>query len=148
MRIFADGIQKKLAGRSCCGSAIGRCFSISIGLHALQDLTHDQFYILFVHDLSFPGIHALLIVNTKTGFLIQNEYRFASLPETKGSSPHLIFGTKVTDPFVSFDQRMQRESDITHLLAFVKDFALVSPSPVLLAIVNVQMLSPPKPSAA
>ena len=39
-------------------------------------------------------------------------------------------------------------SVITQRLLFVKLLALVSPSPVLLAIVNVQKPSPPNPSAA
>ena len=43
---------------------------------------------------------------------------------------------------------MQSPSDITQRLLLVKVLALVSPSPVLLAMVKVQMLSPPNPSAA
>ena len=44
--------------------------------------------------------------------------------------------------------RMHRLSLITQRLLFVKVLALVRPSPVLLAIVNVQKPSPPNPSAA
>ena len=44
--------------------------------------------------------------------------------------------------------RMHKLSVITQRLLFVNVLALVRPSPVLLAIVNVQNPSPPKPSAA
>ena len=43
---------------------------------------------------------------------------------------------------------MHKLSDITQRLLFVNVLALVSPSPVRLAIVNVQYPSPPNPSAA
>ena len=58
-----------------------------------------------------------------------------------------IFTLFISMIYVPPDQRMQRLSVITQRLLFVNVLALVSPSPVRLAMVNVQKPSPPNPSA-
>ena len=62
------------------------------------------------------------------------------------SSMFLLSMNKLLFAKICF-QRMQRLSHITQRRRFVKVAALVSPSPVRLAMVKVQNPSPPKPIA-
>ena len=72
---------------------------------------------------------------------------FPVMPERTCLTISSIFTLFISMIYVPPDQRMQRLSVITQRLLFVNVLALVSPSPVRLAIVNVQKPSPPNPSA-